>query len=83
MAYGNVRISRHLKEQFLGYRFVNGFELLVIQCYLNSYTTRKLENKAVLNLKKYCVHCYVTLVVLINGYEDVYPLFTAKKAGQI
>ena len=26
-----------------------------------SYTTKNLKNKAVFNLKQYCMHCYVTL----------------------
>ena len=31
---------------------------------------QKLKNKAVLNLKQYCMHCYVTLSILINVHED-------------
>ena len=27
---------------------------------IRSYTTKKLKNKAVLILKQYCMHCYVT-----------------------
>ena len=26
-----------------------------------SYTTKKLKNKAIFNLKQYCMQCYVTL----------------------
>ena len=32
------------------------------------------------------MHCYAALssmYILINAYEDVYQLFTAKKAGQL
>ena len=27
----------------------------------NSYTTKTLKNKSVLNIKQYCMRCYVTL----------------------
>ena len=57
----SVRVLRHLKKNRLGL-WINGFRLLVIKCYLkNSYITKKLKNKAVLNLKQYRMCCYVSL----------------------
>ena len=50
MAYVNVRISRRLKEELA---WVIDKRLRVI--------SNKMLNKAVLNLKQYCMHCYVTL----------------------
>ena len=45
------------------------------------------RNKAVLKLKQYWMCCYVNLIcILINVYEDVYPLFNqeaTKKTGQL
>ena len=43
---------------------------------------------AILNLKQYCIHCYVALsnIILINAYEDMYSLFNqevSKIAGQL
>ena len=38
---------------------VSGY-LLFITVY-NNYTTKKLKNKAILNLKQYCMRCYVAL----------------------
>ena len=48
---------------------------------------KELKNKAVLNLKPYCMHCYVALI-LINAFKYMYllPVFkqeAAKEAGQI
>ena len=43
----------HTEESWLGL-FINGFGLLVLQCYLNSKSTKELKelkNKTVLNLK--------------------------------
>ena len=43
-------------------------------------------DKAVLNLEQYSMCCYVTLsniIILINAYEDVYPLFSEEPVGQL
>ena len=84
--HGHTRIEVLKRRAGLGC----GFRLLVLKCYLkNNYTTKKLKNKVVLNLKHYCMHCYVALSyvrILINVYEDVYPIFkqgATKKDGQL
>ena len=47
----------------------------------NSYTTKNLKNKAIFNLKQYCMCCYVTLsnVFQLMRFKDVIPVFTANK----
>ena len=61
MAYVNICVLRHLKEELA---WVIDKRLRVISnkmLFQNSCTTKKLKNKAVLNLKQYCMRCYVTL----------------------
>ena len=42
--------------------FINCYSVTyVIKYHVNSFTTKKLKNKVVLNLKQYCMPCYVTL----------------------
>ena len=61
VAYINVCVSRHLKEELVWVK-IHGYGPLVIKCYLkHSCTAKKLKNKAVLNLKQYCKYCYMTL----------------------
>ena len=54
VAYVNVCVSKRLKEELA---WAVGKWLLII----SSYTTKKLKNKALLNLKQYCMRFYVTL----------------------
>ena len=56
MAYVNVHISRHLEEELA---LAIDKQLQVIS---SSYTTKKLKNKPVGNLKQYCMCCYVALI---------------------
>ena len=52
--YVNIRISKHLKEKLA---WVIDKQLGVISN-KNSFTTKKLKNKA---LKQYCIGCYVDM----------------------
>ena len=62
-----ICVSSHLKEELAWaadkYLWVIG----TIMLFKNSYSTKELKgtkivkNKAVLNLKQYCLRCYVTL----------------------
>ena len=57
----DVRVSSHLKEELTWaidkrLRVISSIMLLK-----NSKGTKKLKNKAVLNLKQYCMRCYVAL----------------------
>ena len=61
MAYMNIHVSRHLKEELA---WAIGKWLWVISntnVIKNSYTIKNLKNKAVLNGKQYCMCCYVAL----------------------
>ena len=72
MVYVKLHVSRCLKEE-LAWVVDKWLGLLVI--YTVGYTTKKLTNKAILNLKQYCMHCYVALSDirnLINAYEDMF-----------
>ena len=53
-----IDVSKHLKEQLA---CATDKRLILIQCSLNNYTTKKLKNKDVLTLKQHCMHCYVVL----------------------
>ena len=56
----HVCIEVFKRRAGLSYRqMVSGY-LLFITVY-NNYTTKKLKNKAILNLKQYCMRCYVAL----------------------
>ena len=70
MAYVKLHVSRCLKEELAWaidkrLRFISNKMLFitVIPLRKNSYTsiTKELMNKAVLNLKQYCMHYYVAL----------------------
>ena len=57
----NVRASSHLKEELT---WAIDKRLRVISTLKHSKSTKelnKLKNKAVLNLKQYCMRCYVAL----------------------
>ena len=62
MAYVNVRVSRHLKEE-LSWAIDKRLRLIIIEMLFKTVirTTKNLKNKAVFNLKQYCMRCYVTL----------------------
>ena len=60
MAYVNVCISRHLKEE-LGWTIDKQLRLIINKVLFISYTTKNLKNKTVFNIKQYCMRCYVTL----------------------
>ena len=53
----DVLISSHLKELAWA---VNKW-LWVTILFLKSKNTKELKNKTVLNLKQYCIHCYVAI----------------------
>ena len=76
----NVRVSRCLKEELAC--SIDKWFWLIIKCNI-SYTTKNLKNKAIFNLKQYCMRCYMTLsnVFWLIAYKDVHPFFTAKKVG--
>ena len=57
----DVRVSSHLQEELT---WAIDKRLRVISTLKNSKSTKelkKLKNKAVLNLKQYCMRCYVAL----------------------
>ena len=63
MASVNVHVSRHLKEELARaidkrLRFKNNKMLFKTVTPLRNQRIKQL-NKAVLNLKQYCMHCYV------------------------
>ena len=64
MAYVNVRVSRYSKEELTWVIYVDKWLRVISNKMLFKTvvrTTKKLKNRAVLNLKQYCMHCYVTL----------------------
>ena len=62
MAYVKVRVSRRLKQE-LAWVIDKRLRVISNKILFKTvvYTTKKLKNKAVLNLKQYCMCCYVTL----------------------
>ena len=57
----DVRILSHLKEELT---WAIDKRLQVVSTIMYSKNTKelkKLKNKAILNLKQYCMHCYVAL----------------------
>ena len=60
MADVDVCLSSHLKEELA---WAADKQFLVI-CYLKTVKVLRRKNKAVLNLKQYCVHCYVALSIV-------------------
>ena len=73
----DVCVSRHLKEELTWAidRQLQGISNIM-----------SLKTKTILNLKQFCMHCYVTLSNIIIMYENMYPLFkqiAAKKAGRL
>ena len=60
VAYVNVHVSRHLKEELA---WVIDKRLWAISNKMLFKTVLPLrnKNKAILNLKQYCMRCYVTL----------------------
>ena len=61
VAYKNECISRRLNEELA---WVIDKQLWIISdkmlLKIVVATTKKLKNKAILSLRQYCVHCYVT-----------------------
>ena len=60
----DVRVSSHLKEELTWAIDKWLWVISTIMLFKNSNSTKelnKLKNKAVLNLKQYCMHCYVAL----------------------
>ena len=58
----DVRVSSHLKEE-LTWAIDKRLQVIsTVMLFKNSKSTKELKNKAVLNLKQYCMHCYVALV---------------------
>ena len=60
----DVRISSHLKEELTWAIDKQLRVISTIMLFKNSKSTKelkKLKNKAVLNLKQYCMRCYVAL----------------------
>ena len=60
----DVRVSSHLKEELTWAIDKRLRVISTIVLFKNSKSTKelkKLKNKAVLNLKQYCMHCYVAL----------------------
>ena len=53
---------RHLKED-LAWAVDKRLQVISNKMLLKtvSYTTEKLKNKAILDLKQYCMHCYLAL----------------------
>ena len=65
-------------------------ELYGIMICKSTNEVKELKNKVILNLKQYCMRCFVALsyiiIILINSYEETCPIFkqeAAKKAGQL
>ena len=63
VAYVNMCISRHLTEEL---DWAIDKKLWISGLFKNSYTTKNIKNKAILNIKQYCMHCYVTLNNIIE-----------------
>ena len=57
----DVCISRHLKEELTWAIDKRLWVISTIMLFKNSKSTKELKNKAVLNLKQYCMRCYVAL----------------------
>ena len=58
VAYMNVCILSYLKEELA---WVIDKQLWVVSNKMLFKTSKKLKKKAILNLKQYCMHYYVTL----------------------
>ena len=58
MAYVNVCVSSHLKEELA---WAIDKQLQVISYLMFGYTTKQIKNKDVSNLKQYRMYCYVAL----------------------
>ena len=62
MAYVGIHVSRHLKEELAW--AIDKWLWIISNIMLFKtviYTTKELKNKAVLNLKQYCMYCYMAL----------------------
>ena len=62
MAYVDICILRHLNAE-LGCTIEKWLRLIINTMLFRTVlrTTKNLKNKAVFNLKQYCMHCFVTL----------------------
>ena len=59
VTYVNVCISKHFKEELV--RAIDKWLQIISHIMpFKNYTTKKIKNKAILNLK-YCMSCYVAL----------------------
>ena len=72
-----IREHMHIEmyERRAAWALDQQLQVVIMQCYLNSYTTKNLKNK---DLKQYCMHYYVTLsnvFQLMYIFEDMYSLF--------
>ena len=54
-----IRVLKHLKEE-LALAIDKWLQVISNICNV-SYTIKKLNNKVVLNLNQFCMHCYVAL----------------------
>ena len=60
----DVRVLSHLKEELTWAIDKRLWVISTIMLFKNSKSTKELKNlknKAILNLKQYCIHCYVAL----------------------
>ena len=61
----DIHVSSHLKEELA---WAVDKRLRIISAIMLCNSTKELKNKAILNLKQYCICCYVAL-------SDVFILF--------
>ena len=60
MAYVNVHVSRHLKEE-LAWAIDKRLRAISYIMLIKTVIPLKIKNKDVLSLKQYCMRCYVAL----------------------
>ena len=63
VAYINVHISRHLKQE-LAMAIDKWLRLLVIQCYLKQLYHQESKEYSCFKLKDECMHYYVALSII-------------------
>ena len=61
MADVDICVSSHLKEELTWAIDKRLRVISTIMLFKNSKSTKELKNKAVLNLRQYCMCCYVAL----------------------
>ena len=66
-----ISVLRYLKE-VLAWATDKPLQVISNIPFFRSYTTNELNNKVALNLKQYCLHCYVVLsnvaILVISRY---------------